>query len=176
MKKLGLLVKEISGNRIKDELKGSGSVFVIRYSGISSPDLSALRQSLKTVNASLFVVRNNVAKLALKELGHEALGETIQEPCGFVFVREEPVGVSKVLCDFIKDHEKLKLGGGLFNQEPLTENDIIALSKLPSKEVLRAQVVIAIKSPITGLVMALHQTLRKFVYCLDQIKTKKSGQ
>lgn len=176
MKKLGLLVKEISGNRIKTQAQDANSIFVIKYSGLSSPDLSLLRQSLKTVNATLFVVRNNVAKRALKDLGHQELGNTIEEPCGFIFMREEPVGASRVLCDFIKDHEQLKLGGGLFNQKLLSEKDIRVLAKLPSKEVLRAQVVMGLKSPITGLVMVLHQTLRKFVYCLDQIKNKKGGQ
>ena len=47
MKKIGLLVKEISENRIKNKLKESSSVFIIKYSGLSSPDLSTLRHALK---------------------------------------------------------------------------------------------------------------------------------
>lgn len=173
MKKLGLLVKEISGNRIKDTLKNSNSLFVIKYSGLSSPDFCALRQSLSGFKASIFVVRNNVAKRALKELGRDALIGTIEGPCGFVFPGEEPVGISRILCDFSKDHEQLKLEGGFLDDRILTKNDIEALAKLPSKEVLRAQVVMGLKSPINGVVMVLHQALRKFVYCLDQVRQKK---
>ncbi|MDD5729630.1 MAG: 50S ribosomal protein L10 [Candidatus Omnitrophica bacterium] len=175
MKKLGLLVKEISQSRITRDLKESDSVFIIKYSGLSSPDICSLRQSLRGANASLFVVRNNIAKRALKDSGFENLTQTIDGPCGFVFSKEEPVGVSKILYNFAKDHDKLKLEGGLLKDKVLATKDIEILAKLPAKEVLRAQAVVALKSPITGIVMVLNQTLRKFVYCLEQIKNKKSN-
>jgi len=57
----------------------------------------------------------------------------------------------------------------------LDKKDIEMLAKLPVKAVLRAQVVMMLKSPITGVVMVLNQTLRKFVYCLEQIKNKKAS-
>ena len=80
-----------------------------------------------------------------------------------VFVRDEPVAISKVLCTFSKDHEQLKLEGGLLNNKFLEVKDIESMSKLPSKETLRAQVVMALNAPISGLVMALNQILTKFV-------------
>jgi len=49
------------------------------------------------------------------------------------------------------------------------------MSKLPSKDVLRAQVVCALNGPIVKVVVVLNQTLKKFVYCLDQIKQKKTS-
>lgn len=173
MKKIGLLVKEISENRIKENLKSLNSVFVIKYSGLKSPDLSTLRQTLKTVNANLFVVRNTIARRALKELGRDNLINAVDGPCGFIFTGDEPVGVSRILCDFTKDHEQLKLEGGLLDNILLTKKDIEALAKLPSKDALRAQVVCGLNAPIAKFVMVLNQTLRKFVYCLDQIKQKK---
>jgi large subunit ribosomal protein L10 len=175
MKKLGLLVKEISESSIKQNIKDSESVFVIKYSGLSSPDICSLRQALHKANASLFVVRNTIARRALKECNRQDLVKTIDGPCGFVFVKEEPVGVSKILCDFTKDHEPLKLEGGFLQERILDKKDIEALAKLPSIDVLRAQVVGALKSPINGVVMVLSQTLRKFLYCLDQIKNKKGS-
>ncbi len=173
MKKLGLLIKEISESRVKSYLKDSSSVFIIKYSGISSPDLTTLRQSLTGLNASLFVVKNSVARRALKERGLEDLIKSVEGPCGFVFAKEEPVGISRVLCGFAKDHDKLKLEGGFFADKVLTNKDIEAISKLPSKEMLRALAVMILKSPITNIVMVFSGTLRKFVYCLDQIRQKK---
>lgn len=175
MKKLGLLVKEISGRRIKTDIEKSNSVFIIKYSGLSSPDICSLRQSLHGINAKLFVVRNNVAKRTLKDLGHDNLVPAIEGPCGFIFAELEPVSVSKILCDFSKDHEHLKIEAGLLKDKNLTKKDIEALAKLPSREVLITQVVIGLKSPITGIVTVLSQTLKKFVYCLEQIKNKKNG-
>lgn len=175
MKKLGVIFKEASENRIKTGLKESDSVFIINYSKVPSPDLSALRMLLKSSNARLFVVKNTVARRALKDSGLEQLITNVEGPCGLVFSKEEPVGVSRVICDFTKTHEQLKLQGGSLRDKIINRQDIEALAKLPSKEVLRAQVVMSLNSPIVKLVCVLNQTIKKFVYCLEQIKQKKTG-
>ena len=80
---------------------------------------------------------------------------------------------SKVLFNFTKDHVNLILAGGLLKDKLLSSKDIEALAKLPSREVLLTQAVMAIKSPITGFVFVLKGNLRKLVFCLEQIKQKK---
>ncbi|MFA4989937.1 MAG: 50S ribosomal protein L10 [Candidatus Omnitrophota bacterium] len=175
MKKIGLIVKEASETRIKNTLKSSDGVFIVQYLGVSSPDLCSLRLSLKTSRASLFVAKNSVARRAFKASGLEVLLKDIDGPCGLVFVKDEPVAVSQALCNFTKDHEQLKLGGGSLNDKIIEKKDIEFMAKLPAKEVLRAQVVGALNSPIAGLVITLNQVLAKFVYCVDQIRQKKTS-
>jgi large subunit ribosomal protein L10 len=176
MKKLGSIFREASENRIKDYLKESQSVFVIAYSKLSSPDMSSLRQLLKGSSARVFVAKNSIARRALKDSGLETVVKLIDGPCGLVFIKDEPVAASKALCNFSKDHENLKLAGGFLNDRMLEVKDIQAMAKLPSKEVLRAQAVIMLKSPILGFVMVLKGNLRKVVYCLQQIKQKKEKE
>lgn len=173
MKKIGLIFKESSESRIKETLKDSGGVFIIKYSGVSSPDLCSLRQTLKGSRASLFVVKNSVARRALKDSSLEPLIKNIDGPCGLVFIKDEPVAASQALCNFTKEHEQLKLEGGALKDKIIEKKDIEHMSKLPSKEILRAQVVGALNSPISGLVITLNQVLAKFVICLDQIRQKK---
>lgn len=175
MKKYSVIVKEASEGRIKEGIASSGSVFIVTYSKLSSPDMSSLRQTLRGAKAKLFVTKNSIARRALKEAGLENLTNFIHGPCGLIFINDEPVTISKFLCDFTKDHEQLKLEGGILDNRLLETKDIQALAKLPTKDVLRAQVVIGLKSPITGCVMVLKGTLRKFVYCLQQIKDKKGS-
>jgi len=175
MKKIGLVVKEISENRIKDKIKESGAFFIIKYSGLSSPDVSSLRQGLKGSDASLFVAKNSVARRALKGAGLETLIDRVEGPSGFIFVKDEPVGTSKLLWDFAKAHENLKLEGGYLKDRVLEKKDIETLAKLPSKEVLRGKVVVTLNAPISGFVIVLNQVLKKFVICLDQIKQKKTS-
>ena len=175
MKKLGLIFKEASGNRIKGTLKKSDAVFIVKYSGVSSPDLSFLRQALKGSQASLFVVKNSVARRALKDSGLELLIKMIEGPCGLVFMNGEPIAAAQAVCNFIKEHGELKLEGCFLKDKVLEKKDIEAMSKLPSKEVLRAQVVMTLNSPISGLVITLNQLLAKFIYCIDQIKNKKTN-
>jgi len=173
MKKIGLLVKETSENRIKDSFKSSKGLIIVKYSGVSSPDMSSLRKTLRGTGASLFVVKNTVARRAMKELGLNDLIPSVQSPCGMIFFKDEPVDASKVLCSFRKDHDKLILEGGYLIDRLLTQKDIEAMSKLPSRDVLRAMVVTTLNSPISKFVIVLNQTLKKFVYCLDQVKNNK---
>ncbi|MDD5167008.1 MAG: 50S ribosomal protein L10 [Candidatus Omnitrophica bacterium] len=175
MKKLGAIFKEVSEKQIKTNLKDSESVFIINYSKLASPDLSSLRLSLKGTGAKLFVVKNTVARRALKGTELEPLTKSIEGPCGLIFVKEEPVNASRILWDFYKAHEQLKLEGGALKDKFIDKTHIEAMAKLPSKEVLRAQVVMTLNSPIFKLVFVLNQTLKKFVYCLDQIKQKKTS-
>jgi large subunit ribosomal protein L10 len=175
MKKVSLIFKEASEQHIKSKIKDSSAFFLVKYSGLSSPDLTVLRQSLKSARANMFVVKNSVAKRALKDSGLPAMLDYLQGPCGLVFTKEEPIDASKVLCSFSKEHEQLKLQTGYFADKLLAKNDIEALAKLPSKEVLRVQVVGVLNAPMASLVILLNQTLRKFVYCLDRIRLKKNA-
>jgi len=175
MKKIGLIVKETSRNRINDGLKGSDSVMVVGYSGLSSPDLTTLRKNLKGSRADLFVVKNSVARRALKGSDVEPLIKSIEGPCAVIFIKEEPVAASKVLFNFAKEHEQLKFAGGCLKDKILGIADIESMAKLPAKEVHRAQAVIALNAPIQKLVMSLKYTLSKLVICLDQVKTKKGN-
>jgi large subunit ribosomal protein L10 len=173
MEKLGLIYRETLQNRIKGYLKESSNVFIISYAKLSSPDITALRQLLKSTKATLFVTKNTVARRALKGSKLEDLVKFVEGPCGLIFAKEEPVDTSRVLFNFSKEKEQLVLRGGFLDEKILEKKDIETLARLPSKNVLRAQVVMALKSPISGLVIVLNQTLRKFVYCLELIKNKK---
>ncbi|MFH1640627.1 MAG: 50S ribosomal protein L10 [Candidatus Omnitrophota bacterium] len=175
MEKLGIIFRETLENRIKGYLKDSSSVFIISYSKLSSPDITALRQSLKTTQATLFVAKNSVTRRALKGSRLEDLTKFIEGPCGLIFANEEPIDTTRVLWNFSKGHEQLVLRGGFLDDKVIEKKDIETLARLPSKDVLRAQVVMTLKSPIFGLVFVLNQTLRKFVYCLEQIKNKKEA-
>lgn len=175
MKKIGLVIKEISESRIKNNLKSSDAVLVIKYSGLSSPAITTLRQNLKGTSATLFVVKNSVARRALRDSGLENIVKNIEGPCGLVFVKEEPVDTSRILCAFLKNHEQLKLEGGFSKDKVLEKKDIESMAKLPSKDALRAGVVMALNLIIARLVYVLNGNLKKLVCCLDQIKNKKVG-
>jgi len=172
MKKLGVLFKEASESRIKKNIKDTGSFFIVKYSGLSGPELNQLRLSLRDSKSELFVVKNTIARRVLKDTGKDSLSKLVDGPCGFVFA-SEPVGTSKVLFTFAKEHADLKLEGGMLDANVIDAAQIGVLAKLPSREVLLGQAVGALKSPITGLVMVLKGNLRKLVYALDAVRAKK---
>jgi len=133
-----------------------------------------LRQSLRDANASLLVAKNSIARRALLSLKLEDLVKFVDGPCGLVFAKKEPVGTSRALYKFSRDHENLKLECGFLEDRLFDRKGIEMLANLAPKEVLRAQVVMALNSPISGIVFVLKQVLIKFVNCLDQIKQKRS--
>ncbi len=160
-------------DKIKKELKASDSVFIIKYSNLSSPDLTALRQSLRGTNSTLFVTKNSITRRALKDGKLQDLIKFVEGPCGLVFGKGEPMDATRALYNFYREHEQLKLECGLLKDRFLDKNDIEAMARLPGKEILRAQFVMILNSPISGFVRVLKQSLTKFVYCLEQIKNKK---
>ena len=87
---------------------------------------------------------------------------------------EDIIATCKALVDFTKVHEKLKLKGAYLDGKNISPARIKELASLPTRDVLIAQVVGGIKSPITGFVNVLGGVLRKFLYCLDAIKAKKT--
>lgn len=175
MKKIGLLFRETSENYIRNNIKESDSVLVVKYSDVSSPDLTALRQSLVDSGALFFVVKNNVTRRVLKNSGFDDLEKCIEGPCGMVFIKEDPTEAFRVLYNFSRQHQDLRLQGGFLKDRILTRDDIERLARLPSKKILRAQALFALKSPITGLAIVLNQMLCKFVWCLGEIKKKRQN-
>jgi large subunit ribosomal protein L10 len=176
MKKIGLIVKEVSESRIKESIKQSGSFLIVKYSGVSSPDMCNLRMALRAVDADMFVVKNTIARRAVKEFAGDQLLALVDGPCGFVFFKEEPVEASRVLFGFAKDHDKLKLEGGLLKDKVLNMKDIEQMAKLPPKEMLRGQLVMTLKSPIFGIVGVLKGNLRKLVWVMSEIKRAKENK
>jgi large subunit ribosomal protein L10 len=173
MEKLGSKIKQLTKKSIEKNLEESQGVFFIRYSGINGLDMNILRKGLKEAKGKLFVAKNSIARKLFEELGKNEAQKFVEGPIGFIYIKEDPVSISKILVDFIKDHEKLVIEGGLLQDKILDKNAIVKLSKLPSREVLIAQVVGGFKSPINNLVFVLSGILKKPVFAIQQIKKSK---
>lgn len=173
MEKIGRLIRKASENEIRKNLKDVDSVLVVSYSGLSGSDMNTLRQSLRTKESRLFVIKNSITKRVLSDSGLEDFSKILQGPCGLIFVKDDLIAASKVLYNFAKEHETFKIEGGILKNRILNKADISTLANLLSKEALYAKIVLGIKLPIYGLVGALSNTLKKLVIVLDVIKNKK---
>jgi large subunit ribosomal protein L10 len=120
------------------------------------------------------VVKNSILKIAFEKLKLADEVNKIESGMGISFSGDDIVSTCKTVVTFAKDHNKFKIKGAVIDGKPVTADKVKELASLPSKQVLLTQVVIGMKSPITGFVTVLGGVLRKFVYCVDAIKTKKS--
>ena len=157
---------------VATQIKESEAVFAVDYRGISVPQAAELREKLNEAGARFRVVKNTLTIRAAEEAGAEDLKELLEGPTAFTFVAPEDGDVAlaaKALDRFRREHDMLEFKGGRMSGEPLTVDELLALAKLPARDVLHGQLVGVVASPITGLVRGLNQLISGFASQLQQM-------
>ena len=160
-------IEEVAG-----QIEESEAVFAVDYRGISVPQAAELRTRLTEAGARFRVVKNTLTQRAADQAGAESLKEVLEGPTAFTFVLAEGGDVAlaaKALATFRRETNLLAFKGGLMNGDALSVEQLEALSKLPSLDVLHGQLVGVIASPITGLVRGLNALIQGLVIQLGQI-------
>jgi len=173
MGKFGKQCKEYMIDELATRVKQSRSIFVTNYMGLSASELAGIRKELGKISAEYFVVKNSIAKLALDRASVKGISDLIDGGVGIGLAGEDAVGASKVLIDYAKAHDKLKIKGAFLYGSVMTIDRIKTIASLPPRNVLLAQAFAGMKAPITGFAGALNNILRKFVWCVDAIKMSK---
>jgi large subunit ribosomal protein L10 len=149
--------------------------FLLSFRGITVPQVTELRSKVRETGGSYVVVKNRLAKLAIKDQPLGALEEEFTGPTAVVFSNDDPVAVAKALTDFAKTVPAIEFKGGLLNGQQVAADQIKEIANLPSREELIAKLLFLLQSPITRFVRGLAAIQRDFVVVLDQIAQKKEG-
>jgi large subunit ribosomal protein L10 len=160
-------IEEVAG-----QIQESEAVFAVDYRGISVPQAAELRTRLTEAGARFRVVKNTLTERAADQAGAEALKEVLEGPTAFTFVLAEGGDVAlaaKALATFRRENDVLAFKGGIMNGDPLSVDQLEALSRLPARDVLHGQLVGMIASPITGLVRVLNALISGLAIQLQQI-------
>ena len=153
----------------------AGSAVLVDYQGMDVARTTDLRRRSREAGVEFVVAKNTLAKRAADEAGVEGLQEFLQGPTALAF-SEDPVASAKLMAEFADQVETFALKGGVLDGgRILGEADVVALSKLPSREQLIAQVVGGISSPLSGLVTVLNNTVQGLVVALGQIAEQKQN-
>ena len=147
--------------RLRKDFAASESAFLVSYKGLSVPQLEALRKDLRSKGARLQVAKMRLVKRAVEGLDSSVITPMLGEQLGLVFVPSESPAVAKALSKFAKDNKSLLLIGGCFQAKCLDQDALIALSKLPSREQLLAQLCGTLQAPIAGLARILDAILKQ---------------
>jgi large subunit ribosomal protein L10 len=153
---------------LRQRLDGAQAVVLTEYRGLTVRQLNELRKQLRAVRAEYKVVKNRLARIAGAAMGLDALRGDLTGPTALVISREDPVAVAKALATFARTNQALAIKAGYVEGQVLPPADIKALSELPSKEVLRAQLVGAIQGPLAQLVGLLTASQRDIAYVLAE--------
>ena len=152
---------------LKEQLGTAKTVVLTEYRGLSVQQLSDLRKQLKGAAAEYKVVKNRLARLAVKGSALDALSVHLKGPTGLVFTKQDPVAVAKALQAFVKANPQLQIKLGLVEGKVVQPAELKALADLPSKGQLRSQIVGALQGPMAQLVSLLQAPLREIVYVLE---------
>ncbi len=173
MPKTKLIKKQVMEN-LKDKLQKANGVIVTEYQGLNVGDLNDLRSKLRKVSCEYHIIQNTLLHLASQNSDYTAIDDTLKGPTAVCFVYGDPVAPAKVIMDFKKDHEKLKVKAGLIEKKVVNEKELKSLASLPSRQVLLSMLVGRLQAPIANLVYVLNGPISKMVNVLDGVKKKKA--
>ena len=146
---------------------------VADYCGLKVSELEQVRKELRGCDTEIRIAKNTLLKRAVADTACESLTEDFSGTTAIVTAYDDPVSPAKVLAKFADDHEKFELRSAVLDGEKITVDNIIALSKLPTKEVLLGQLLSVMNGVPTALVRVLSGVPRTFLYGLQAVNDMK---
>ncbi len=146
---------------------------VADYCGLTVSELQKIRIELRNCDSEIRIAKNTLLRRAVTQTDSEVLSSDFTGTTAVVMAYNDPVAPAKALAKFAEDHEKFIIRSAALEGEKLTMDELIALSKLPSKEVLLGQFLSVLNNVPTGLVRVLSGVPRTFLYGLQAIKDQK---
>lgn len=146
---------------IKEKISNAKSVVILNYSGLTVEQDTKLRNEFRKQNGEYKVYKNRLINLALKDLNIEGFEKVLEGNTSIAFSYEDEVGAPRIAYTAMKDIKALSAKGGIVNGKAVELSYIEKLSKLPSKEVLIAQLLGMLKAPVRSLACVLSQVSEK---------------
>lgn len=160
---------------LAEKLQGSqGGVFV-DYSGTDVAHDTEMRRAMRAAGVDYAVVKNTLTRLAANQVGFEALDPILNGPTALAVSHDDPVAAAKIICEYAnKKDSTLKIKAGFVDGKVISPEEVQALSELPSKEALVAQVLGTMMAPVTSFATVLNANIRGLAIALQAIADKKS--
>ncbi len=159
---------------LRERLNGAKAVFGLEYSGLTVQEMESIRNEVKAAGDRFNVVKNRILIKAVEGSKWESIKEVASGPLAYSLSFSDPVALAKILVAKAREFENLKPKFGMLEDgKLLNEQQVRELSRLPSREVLLAQVLSAMNGPVSGFVNVLAANLRNLLYVLKAIEGKK---
>ena len=148
-------------------------VVFVNFHGLNVAATAKLRALTRATSGKYQVAKKTLIRKALESFNVSGAMPDLEGEIGMIFSpAERLMEIAKNLVKFIKEHKELNIAGGILENCFIGSTTVVELSAIPSREVLLARLVYAIKSPVQGLVVALSGIQRSFVGVLNQISAK----
>ncbi|MBD5782577.1 50S ribosomal protein L10 [Pelagicoccus sp. NFK12] len=148
--------KQFLVDEINTHLDKSDYLFLADYERSTVIDIAELRAELIKEEAEFHVVKNNILKVAARERGYPEIDEHLNGQNAIVIGGTNPSGVAKVLTKFFDKKDKMDVKVGILSSQRLEKDEVVALSKLPNIDAMRAQLLGLLSQPAQSLVFVLN--------------------
>jgi len=171
---LSLEQKQAMVSEVAAKLQGAQSVIVAEYRGLNVERVTQLRSKARKSGVWLRVLKNTLARRAVKGTPFEKLYDQMVGPLMYG-ISQDPVAGAKVLSEFAKENELFVIKAGAMPNAVMSAQDIKALSQLPSREELLSKLLGTMQAPVAKLVRTMNEVPSKFVRTLAAYRDQKSG-
>jgi large subunit ribosomal protein L10 len=164
-------------DEIAAQITESEAVYAVDYRGISVAQAAELRGKLREADATLRIVKNTLTIRAADQAGTENLKVLLAGPTALTFARGDAALAAKAVFDYARTTGLLPFKGGVLNGAALSPEQVQSIARLPTRDVLNAQFVNIVASPLTGLVTSLSNLISGLARQLSQVAEKmESGE
>lgn len=167
--------KQETVEELKEMLGRGKAVILANYRGLTAQQLSQLRNRLRPLDSKMVVAKNTLVLKSLEELGLPQPEDLLQGPTALSIVFGELNQPVRALLDFGRETEALQVKGGLMGSHLMSVAEVMMLPQLPAEEVLRAQALGGVASPLAGFIGVLDGAARGVLYAL-QARAEQLGQ
>ena len=166
--------KVIEFEQLEKAFRGSDSAILVDYKGMNVPQVTELRRQLRSAKAGYKVVKNTVAKRALKGTSLEVLEKYFEGATAVAYTATDPVALAKALTTFGKTAPTLQIKAAVVQGRAVKPSEVADLAALPGKPELYAQLLSVMQGPMVQVVTVLSATSRSLMTLLTAAEKKRS--